>query len=88
MMAIKQRDTGAGMTTAIEDVLAMTKDMALPERAQLAELLLVSLDEPSETEAESLWVEEARRRLADYRAGKSQASDADEVFRRAIADLS
>jgi hypothetical protein len=37
----------------------MTKDTALPERTQLAELPLVSLDEPGETEVESLWVEAA-----------------------------
>jgi putative addiction module component (TIGR02574 family) len=53
----------------------------------LAEQLLTSLDEPSEVEMEKLWIEEAKRRLAEYRAGQGKAIPAEEVFRRALADL-
>lgn len=76
------------MTTALDDVLPMTRELDLGERAKLAEHLLISLDDPCETEIEALWTEEAKRRLNAYRAGKTQAIPADEVFRRAIADLS
>ena len=48
---------------------------------------LVILDEPSEGEVEKLWIEEARRRLTAYRAGQVEAIPAEEVFRRAVADL-
>jgi len=39
------------------------------ERAQLADRLLLSLDEPSESEVERLWVEveEAEGRLGEFR---------------------
>ena len=57
--------------------------MALParERESLAELLLVSLDPADQKEIDAAWAEEAERRLADYRAGRAKAIDAEEVFR-------
>jgi hypothetical protein len=48
---------------------------------------MISLDEPTDSEIEQPWIEEAKRRLAAYRAGEVQAIPAGEVFRRAIADL-
>jgi putative addiction module component (TIGR02574 family) len=50
--------------------------------------LLLSLDEPAPAEVERLWMDEAERRLDAYRAGRVQAIPADEVFSRAIAELS
>ncbi len=52
----------------------------LSERAQLAEALLHSLEELDDAENERLWVEEAERRYAAYKAGKTTARPADEVF--------
>lgn len=75
------------MTTTLKDVLPLTSALDLADRAKLAEQLLNSLDEPSEIEVEKLWAEEARRRLAAYRAGQVEAIPAEEVFRRALADL-
>ncbi|MBI5331079.1 MAG: addiction module protein [Betaproteobacteria bacterium] len=75
------------MTATLNELLPLSRELDLDDRAKLAEQLLGSLDEPGEAEVEKLWVEEARRRLAAYRAGQVEAIPADEVFRRALADL-
>lgn len=75
------------MTMTLNEILLLTRDMDLTDRAKLAEQLLTSLDDPSEAEVEKLWIEEARRRLAAYRTGQVEAIPAEEVFRRALADL-
>jgi len=38
-----------------------------------------------EEEYDQLWAEEAETRYADFKAGRSQAIDGDQVFRRARA---
>ena len=54
-------------STAIEQsVLGLPK----PERAHLVHLLLDSLDAPSETDIQDIWLNEARRRADDIDAGK------------------
>jgi len=50
--------------------------------------LLLSLDEPTVSEVERLWLDEAEKRLDDYRAGKIQGIPGNDVFKRAIAELS
>ncbi len=50
--------------------------------------LLLSLDEPTVSEVEQLWLDEAERRLDDYRAGKVHGISGNEVFKRAISELS
>jgi len=54
-------------------------------RATLARTLLQSLDNLSEEECERLWAEEGEARYRDFKAGKSTATDGDEVFSRARA---
>jgi len=76
------------MPKQIEEVMAETMQLNLEDRAQLVGKLLLSLDEPTESEVERLWLDEAARRLAEYRHGKVKGLAADEVFRRAIAELS
>jgi len=71
------------MTATLNEVLPLTRELDLADRAKLAEQLLSSLDEPGEVEVEKLWIEEARRRLAAYRAAQVEAIPAEEVFRRA-----
>jgi len=56
----------------------------LPERAELAQILLRSIDEFSESEVESLWQKEAERRLREFREGKTQGIPAEVVFREAM----
>jgi putative addiction module component (TIGR02574 family) len=57
--------------------------LPLLERAKLAEQLLSSLDDLSETEAESLWFQEAARRAEALDQGLSKRIAADEVRRQA-----
>ena len=76
------------MLKNVKEISEATKQLNLEERAQLAGELLLSLDEPSSSELERLWLDEAERRLADFRSGKTQGISADEVFRRAISELS
>ena len=59
--------------------------LSLPpdERAALAEKLLLSLDEPSETELERTWLTEAARRARELDSGEVQAIPAEDVRRKA-----
>ena len=76
------------MSKKLEELINMAKELNLEERAELAGTLLLSLDEPSESEVERLWLQEAERRLQEFRDGKVKGIPAEEVFNRAIADIS
>lgn len=68
---------------SLAEVLKNALSLEVRDRATLAERLLASLEEISEEEAERLWAEEAERRLDEYRAGRAQAIQAEEVRVRA-----
>lgn len=76
------------MNPNIEALAKETMALDIEDRAVLAGKLLLSLDEPSASELERLWLDEAERRLESYRAGRVQGIPADEVFRRAVSELS
>lgn len=76
------------MGTKFDEVTTAAMELNIEERAELAGRLLLSLDEPSESEVERLWIEEAERRLKEFREGKVRGIPADEVFRRAMDDIS
>lgn len=76
------------MLKNIDEISEATMLLDLEDRARLAGKLLLSLDEPSSSELERLWLDEAERRLEDFRSGKTQGIPAEEVFRRAISELS
>ncbi len=76
------------MQTNIETLTQETLALDIEERAALAGKLILSLDEPKPSELERMWLEESERRLEAYRAGRTQAIPADEVFRRALSELS
>jgi hypothetical protein len=54
-------------------------------RAALAKTLLGSLEDLSDAEYERLWAEEADARYADFLAGRTTATDGDDVFARAYS---
>jgi putative addiction module component (TIGR02574 family) len=54
-------------STAIEQ---SALGLPMPERAHLVHVLLDSLDAPSETDIQDIWLSEARRRADDIDAGK------------------
>ena len=53
------------------------------ERAELAQKLLLSLDDPSEDELAEAWLSEAKRRAGELERGEVQPIDAEEVRRKA-----
>jgi putative addiction module component (TIGR02574 family) len=75
------------MRANIEELAKETMQLDIEDRALLAGKLLLSLDEPTPSEIERLWLDEAERRLESYRAGHVQGIPADDVFRRAISEL-
>jgi putative addiction module component (TIGR02574 family) len=76
------------MSKKLDDIIRAAMELSLEERAQLAGTLLFSLDEPSESEVERLWLQEAERWLQDFREGKVKGIPAKKVFSRAVADIS
>ncbi len=76
------------MEINFDELSTAALQLSVEKRAQLAGKLLLSLDESSESEVERLWLEEAERRLKEYREGRVKGLPAEEVFRRAIKDLS
>jgi len=69
--------------TDSELVTQQALDLDLKDRARLAERLLESLDGVSEEEIQELWLDEAERRIKEYRAGRMEAVVSDQVFREA-----
>ena len=67
-----------------EEIISAAMELSLKERAQLAGTLLLSLDEPYESEVERLWIKEAERRIQEFRQGKVKGIPAEEVFNRAV----
>lgn len=57
------------------------------ERAELAQKLLLSLDDPSEEELAETWLSEAKRRAGELDRGEVQPIAAEEVRRKARALL-
>ena len=68
-------------TTIEQSVLGLPKS----ERAHLVHLLLDSLDAPSETEIQAIWLSEARRRANDIDTGKVSLMSGEELERQVQA---
>lgn len=65
-----------------QEIFDHVASLPVEERALFAEELLKTLNQPV-PEVERKWVEEARRRLAELRAGRVAGIPADEVFEKA-----
>ncbi|MGH8273754.1 MAG: addiction module protein [Gammaproteobacteria bacterium] len=65
------------MTT--EDMLKQALTLDPAKRFELAENILHSLDQPDPA-IDAVWIDEAERRLAAYRAGKVKGIPAEDVF--------
>jgi len=68
------------MATDLKVCEKMALGLPLRQRARLAQHLLASLDEPSETENERLWADEAYRRYEGYKKGRISARPAADVI--------
>ena len=62
-----------------DDLLTLPVD----SRASLAQALIRSLDDSVDDNAESLWLEEIRRRDAEIRSGTAKLKPAEQVLREA-----
>jgi putative addiction module component (TIGR02574 family) len=77
------------MESKLDEIITAALDLNIEERAEVVAKLLLSLDEPSESEVERQWIEEAQRRLNEFRReGRVQGTPAEDVFRRAMDDIS
>ena len=70
------------MTKPTEVVLAEALQLDADARAQIAVELLASLDGPADPDAESEWIAEIERRVADLKAGKVKLEPWEQVKRR------
>jgi len=62
-----------------KEVLELALKLKPEERFALVEGIIMSLDEPDKN-LDSIWAEEAEKRLMAYRAGKLEGIPMDEVF--------
>jgi putative addiction module component (TIGR02574 family) len=67
----------------LSEVLKSALSLKVDDRAALAERLLASLDDLGEEEAERVWAQEAQRRLEEYRAGRAENVQAQDVANKA-----
>jgi hypothetical protein len=58
------------MPMAMHKIESEALNLDIHSRASLVGKLLLSLDEPTVSEVEQLWLDEAERRLNEYRNGK------------------
>ena len=58
------------MTRAVEELYEKAAQLPADDRAELAGLLLESIEDEPEEGVEEAWAAEIERRMADYRAGR------------------
>jgi putative addiction module component (TIGR02574 family) len=58
------------MTRAVEELYEQASQLPQADRAELAGLLLESIEDPSDEGVEEAWAAEIERRMAEYRAGR------------------
>lgn len=63
----------------MQEIVELAKKLEPSERFDLVDQILRSLDKPDPS-IDKIWLEEAERRLAAYRAGKVQGVPAADVF--------
>jgi len=71
------------MTDKTQAILEQALKLSPTERADVAEQLIVSLDERPDADAEQAWQEEVQRRLQQVERGEVELIDSDTV----MADL-
>ena len=68
------------MTKPVEELVQRARALSLQDRAHLAEELLASLDEGSDSDAEAAWEQEIGRRVDEIKAGRAKLIPAEQVF--------
>jgi len=70
------------MSRAVQDLYQKAAELPPEDRAELAGLLLESIDGPADEGVEEAWAAEIERRMADFRAGKVKTIPWSEVRAR------
>lgn len=65
----------------VQDLVKQVLQLDPAKRSELVEEILHSLDQPDPA-MDAVWLEEAQRRLAAYRAGKVKGVPAEDVVRK------
>ena len=71
------------MSALLDELSKKAKELALEERAQLAQQLMESVDQESDPEVEAAWETEIASRIARYERGEAKLVPASEVFEAA-----
>ena len=75
------------MATEFEKLKGDLLTLPVESRASLAHALIESLDDAVDDDAESLWMEEIRRRDVEIRAGTAKLKPLDQVLREARREV-
>ena len=71
------------MTTLVEELSSRARELPPEDRARLAEELLASLQDESESEVEAAWDREIERRVAQVKNGTARLVSAEDVHAEA-----
>ena len=71
------------MSALLDELSKKANELALEERAQLAQQLMESVDQESDPEVEAAWETEIASRIARYERGEAKLIPASEVFEAA-----
>ncbi len=73
--------------TQFEKITSETLSLPTVERAELAEILIQSLDEKEDEDIRTAWLQEIRKRDREIRSGKAVLKPVDQVLREAREQL-
>jgi len=76
-----------GVMMTVEYLKNQALKLSLSDRALLAEHLLASLDDSADSDVESAWVKEARRRREAFQKGEVSTASAESAITAARAKL-
>ena len=71
------------MSINLDQLTADAMKLPLRDRVQLAQRLVLTIDDEIENDTETLWFAEAERRLAELRSGKVKGIESEDAFRTA-----
>jgi putative addiction module component (TIGR02574 family) len=71
------------MSALLDELSKKAKELAVEERAQLAQELLESVEEDADPEVQAAWESEIATRIAKYERGEARLIPAAEVFEAA-----
>ena len=73
--------------TAFEKITSQILSLPSEKRAELAEMLIQSLDEKEDEDVKKVWLMEIRRRDQQIRSGQAKLKSAEQVLRDAREQL-